>query len=194
MKLRKLKCTNCGANLEVEEDTKIVECKYCKTRFSVEDAYSDGYKFEKGRQKAIEENFKNIGNNLNFKESKKIGIVILCVFIFMIVSIIGFVIFNIGTVFKFGNDMNISSFNSRYEMNAGLENGFFISNTLDDIVTNNKTNKNHIITVIYNDIEASDENEIKEIRNQLSTFKYYDVSYEYNKKGYIYKMIISDNE
>ena len=57
MKLRELKCKNCGAVINVEENASKVECEYCHTSFAVDDAYSDGYKFEKGRMKAHSEQF-----------------------------------------------------------------------------------------------------------------------------------------
>ena len=65
---------------------------------------------------------------------------------------------------------------------------------MDDIVTNNKTNKSHIITVVYNDITTTEEKEIKEIRNKLSDRKDYDVSLDYDSNGYVNKFTIEDIE
>lgn len=37
MKLIRLKCSNCGANLETEEDNKKIKCQYCKATTIVDD-------------------------------------------------------------------------------------------------------------------------------------------------------------
>lgn len=69
MKLIELKCKNCGAILEVEDEEKNITCQYCKAKFKLDDEiqhvkYDDmeqaGYEFEKGRIKAQNENKKNI--------------------------------------------------------------------------------------------------------------------------------------
>ena len=92
------------------------------------------------------------------------------------------------------DSFEIDSFNTPYETDAGKRSGFFIVGTLDDIVTNNKTNKSHIITVVYNDITTTEEKEIKEIRNKLSDRKDYDVSLDYDSNGYVNKYTIEDIE
>ena len=55
MKLIELKCKNCGAKLEVEEGTTQITCKFCDTTFSIDDAYTQGYKYTKGVLTAQEE-------------------------------------------------------------------------------------------------------------------------------------------
>ena len=55
MRLKELKCKNCGANVKVEKNVSQAKCDFCQTTFAVEDAYHDGYKFEKGRMKAHSE-------------------------------------------------------------------------------------------------------------------------------------------
>ena len=92
------------------------------------------------------------------------------------------------------DSFEIDSFNTKYENDAGKRSGFFIVRTLDDIVTNNKTNKSHVITVVYNGITTTEEKEIKEIRNKLSDRKDYDVSLDYDSNGYVNKYTIEDIE
>ena len=61
MKLIELKCENCGADLEVNSELKEVNCKYCHTKFKVDNGikYDDleqaGYEFEKGKLRAQQE-------------------------------------------------------------------------------------------------------------------------------------------
>ncbi|MGN1338334.1 MAG: hypothetical protein ACI4WW_07670 [Candidatus Coprovivens sp.] len=37
MKLRELKCNNCGAKLNIKEKDKIVKCEFCNSTYSIED-------------------------------------------------------------------------------------------------------------------------------------------------------------
>ena len=63
-------------------------------------------------------------------------------------------------------------------------------------MTNNKTNKEHLIEVIYKDKSyGTTYDEIIKIKSLLKDFDgynlvHYEVSFEYNDAGYIYKMII----
>ena len=71
MKLVELKCKNCGAILKVEPESDEITCKYCQTKFKIddevkhvkfEDMEQNGYEFEKGRIRAQQE-AKQINNN-----------------------------------------------------------------------------------------------------------------------------------
>lgn len=206
MKFVELKCKNCGAKLEVEEGATQVTCKFCGTTFSIDDAYTQGYKYTKGVLKAQSEQMEESLNtaqeflkNSSFgKTSKVFSIVFATIFILIFV----FIGYGIYTTFSetenesetAHDNFEVNSFNMPYENDAGKRSGFFIVGTLDDIVTNNKTNKSHIITVVYNDIKATDEKEIKEIRNMLSEDKDYDVSLSYDNNGYVNKFAIENLE
>lgn len=197
VKFVELKCKNCGAKLEVEEGATKVTCKFCNTSFSIDDAYTEGYKYTKGVLKAHDEQMEKdlerakdfMKNNPVAKTSKIMGIVFAVIF----VLVFGFIVYNI--VADFNDDsFDIKSFNSSYEVDAGKRSGFFLTGTLDDIVTNNKKNKKHIITVVYKDITTTDEKQIKKIRDSLNTHDYYDVSLDYDEKGYVNKFSIEDIE
>ena len=197
MKFIELKCKNCGAKLEVEEGTTQVTCKFCDTTFSIDDAYTQGYKDTKGVLKAHDEQMEKdlerakefMKNNPVAKTSKIITIVAAVIFV-AIFCFVGYGIFTSIT----DNSFDVDSFNTPYEVDAGKRSGFFLASTLDDIVTNNKTNKKHIITVSYKDVTTTDEAEIKKIRNGLSSHKNYDVSLDYDSKGYVNKFTIADIE
>lgn len=206
MKFVELKCKNCGAKLEVEEGATQVTCKFCGTTFSIDDAYTQGYKYTKGVLKAqseqMEENLNTaqefLKNSSFGKTSKVFSVVFATIFILIFV----FIGYGIYTTFSetenesetVHDSFEVNSFNMPYENDAGKRSGFFIVRTLDDIVTNNKTNKSHIITVVYNDIKATDEKDIKEIRNMLSEDKDYDVSLSYDNNGYVNKFAIENLE
>ena len=202
MKLVELKCKNCGAQLKVEEGTSQVKCEFCGSTFSVDDAYNEGYKYTKGvlkaRSEQMEEDFNKaqdlLKNSYIGKSSRVFSIAFVAIFI-LIFAFIGYHMYVGFSDSRNSRDsFEIDSFNTPYETDAGKRSGFFIVRTLDDIVTNNKTNKSHIITVVYNDITTTEEKEIKEIRNKLSDRKDYDVSLDYDSNGYVNKYTIEDIE
>ena len=201
MKLVELKCNNCGAQLKVEEGTSQVKCEFCGSTFSVDDAYNEGYKYTKGvlkaRSEQMEEDFnkaQDLMDSFIGKPSRVFSIVFVAIFI-LIFAFIGYHMYVGFSDSRNSRDsFEIDSFNTPYETDAGKRSGFFIVGTLDDIVTNNKTNKSHIITVVYNDITTTEEKEIKEIRNKLSDRKDYDVSLDYDSNGYVNKYTIEDIE
>ena len=201
MKLVELKCNNCGAQLKVEEGTSQVKCEFCGSTFSVDDAYNEGYKYTKGvlkaRSEQMEEDFnkaQDLMDSFIGKPSRVFFIAFVAIFI-LIFAFIGYHMYVGFSDSRNSRDsFEIDSFNTPYETDAGKRSGFFIVGTLDDIVTNNKTNKSHIITVVYNDITTTEEKEIKEIRNKLSDRKDYDVSLDYDSNGYVNKYTIEDIE
>lgn len=202
MKLVELKCKNCGAQLKVEEGTTQVKCEFCGSTFSVDDAYNEGYKYTKGVLKAqseqMEENFNRaqalIKNSPVGKASRVFSVIFVIIFI-LIFAFIGYHMYvGFSDSSNSRDSFEIDSFNTKYENDAGKRSGFFIVRTLDDIVTNNKTNKSHVITVVYNGITTTEEKEIKEIRNKLSDRKDYDVSLDYDSNGYVNKYTIEDIE
>lgn len=210
MKFVELKCKNCGAKLEVEEGTTQVTCKFCDTTFSIDDAYTQGYKYTKGVLKAQDEQYekdleraKDFMKNNPVAKSSRIMSIIFAIIFFLVFCFIGYNIYNdfyadrstdFNNNHSTDNRFEISSFNTPYENDAGRRSGFFLINTLDDIVTNNKKNKEHIITVVYKDITTTEETDIKKIRDSLSSNRDYDVSLDYDSKGYVNKFTIADIE
>ncbi len=196
MKLKKLACKNCGAKLEIEEGASQVKCKFCGSTFLVEDEYSEGYNYTKGVLKATDEHMKK-----NLKTVGKIpmllGIIVITIIFVSFLTVIRPI--NSNNISDLQDEwtkesakINKKSFNAQYEIYSGKESGFFISKALDSIITNNKTNKNYIITVSYNNITSNEESKIKEIRNMLNDYTDYDISLDYDNNGYINKFTISD--
>lgn len=83
-------------------------------------------------------------------------------------------------------------FNQRFESDTGTNPTLFIDSTLDDIISVNKKNPEHIVTLVYNDIQTSDEAKIKEVKHSLDQFKKYEVSVDYDENGYVNKVILED--
>ena len=72
--------------------------------------------------------------------------------------------------------------------------GASVSSLLDEIITNNKKNKNHIITVIFGDLNSSNPNEIKNAKRNIESFNSYEVSLDYDKNGYVNTITIETIE
>lgn len=68
--------------------------------------------------------------------------------------------------------------------------GTFMGEFLDEIVKSNEENTNKIITLKYKDMETSDAQEIRSVKDKISSDKVYEISYEYDEEGYINKAII----
>lgn len=91
-----------------------------------------------------------------------------------------------------------ASFNREYENAAGTVPKASVSWTLDDVMTNNKTNKDRLIEVFYNGTSyGTSPDEIVKIKGMLKDFEgfnlvNYEVSFDYGEDGYINKMIIKE--
>ena len=87
---------------------------------------------------------------------------------------------------------NKDAFNNGFKSMQGTQSKFMLSNYLDKIVTNNKTNSNHIITVIYKETTTTTEDDIVAIKHLLDEDSKYEVSLDYGENGYINKVTIKD--
>lgn len=185
MKLKELKCKNCGAKLKAEETSDVITCKYCKTTFSINDEYNESYKKTKGALDAANDAYSERLEKIKKEENTPlfifVKVFIALVFILLITSIgYGF--------YKTIN--NPDSFNFKYSNYNGTKTKFFIDGYLDEIITNNKTNKKHKITVVYNSISTTKPEEIIKIKKELEDHKEYEIIIDYDDKGYINKMTI----
>ena len=58
-------------------------------------------------------------------------------------------------------------FNSSYESYNGTEWGTTVKDLLEKVITNNKTNPNRILTIIYKDVNTSDVEQIKNLKSLM---------------------------
>lgn len=204
MKLNELKCKNCGAKLSVPEKTETVTCKYCHTTFSVEDAYTEGYKYTKGvldahdeKQKEQFERVKDfMENNPVAKKSMVAGKIVSIFSIIIIVAVFIGIFFGISKTIKsdkeWDKEWEVTKFNNGFLNYNGTKSGYWVKDYLDDIVDSNKTNKSHIITVVYNDIKTSDSTEIINMKKSIDENKKYEVIVDYDENGFFYLMTIEE--
>ena len=218
MKLVELECKNCGAALKVEEGSDIINCPYCNASYKIydevkhvkyDDMENSGYEFEKGRIKAQKEHLEN--NNVMDK-SKTFMVFIPFVVVF-IISLIAFVGIRSASRKEFEKvSDSITSGNTEESkkedeeqkkreletkarvFNMGYSNGrqatVHIERMLNNIITNNRSNKERIVTVKFKDIETQDSEQILEIEKQLEEFGYYDVLLDYDEDGFMNVMTI----
>ena len=198
MRLKELKCKNCGASIKVDKNSSQVKCDFCNTEFTVEDAYHEGYKFEKGRMKAQDERLEQKTEQVKgilgplgkaFALQYVITAVISAVvFIAIVIMIIFFVTRQANTVDEF----ELNRFNSVYEMYTGTGYGSSVGRLIDEVSTNNKKDKEHKITIKYNDVSTQEPDEMLEIKKQLDDWTKYEVIFEYDEDGFIYQAIIDE--
>lgn len=104
---------------------------------------------------------------------------------------------------KFNKDMEESdlkfdknSFNSNYTFYSGTQPGQNVSMLIDNIINKNKTEKNHLVELIFDNTSyGTDSDNIKQTKNMIQTFKgydiqYYEVSMDYDDNGYVNKVTI----
>ena len=184
MELNELKCKNCGAKIELEEGKTEVTCKYCNTTFKVDDEYSKAYNYTKGILKAHNEQMQEFYNSREGKLSKIIINIIIIIVFLIFFLVIGLMISNIynyspirSNVIETKNEsIDADMFNIQFSGMNGQKSTFFINDYLDKIVTNNKKQQEHIITVKYQDKETSNPDEIIAIKKSLDESKQYELS------------------
>lgn len=190
--MKKLKCTSCGAALEIEENNEYAKCTHCKSRYKLNEDLNINFKIDDNTKKIISSSF-------------------LLVLVPVIVIVIGIVLV---FIFKGNsqenssimNDMNQiredaekhqeefrkeaekKSFNFQFENKTGTTDAFFLESTLDDIISSNKK-YDRKVSLVFNNNETQDEEEIIKIKQSLKGK--YEVSINYNDEGYIDKVIVN---
>ena len=200
MELKELKCKNCGAKIELEEGKTEVTCKYCNTTFKVDDEYSKAYNYTKGILKAHNEQMQEFYNSREGKLYKRIINIIIIIVFLIFFLVIGLMISNIynyspirSNVIETKNEsIDVDMFNIQFSGINGQKSTFFINDYLDEIVTNNKKQQEHIITVKYQDKATSNPDEIIAIKKSLDESKQYELSTDYDQAGFINKLTITE--
>lgn len=198
MKIKELKCKNCGAKLEIDDNVKKVTCKYCNTEFSVEDAYNDGYNFEKGRMKAQTEQLEEINNIIknnpifkNFFPSENVFMLLVIVFLIIFASVFIFINTSLTSMNNI-DSFEVKRFNNNFEIYVGTNSGLQVSSLIDEIQTNNRKNKDSLIEFEYKNNKTTNPDEIKELKKQIDEWNNYEITFEYNEDGLINYVLMED--
>lgn len=99
--------------------------------------------------------------------------------------------------------VDIKQEQAKDELNKTLHNFYFanitetkfgaqVESVLDNIISVNKKNSGHTVTLVYKNTSTTDEATIKSIKHGLDDFTEYEVSVEYDENGYVNKIILED--
>ena len=90
--------------------------------------------------------------------------------------------------------MEITAFNSsftKYEGNA--QTAISVKGLLNDTISVNMSNPDKAVTVEYDGKEFTESSEISSLRSKISNNKKYSISFDYDKTGFVTKVIISED-
>ncbi len=97
---------------------------------------------------------------------------------------------------EYHENFSKDSFNSTFEMNQGTKSGMFAKSQVDNIIKNNKKDKEHLIEVIFDGTSyGTDLSNISNVKNNLREFngykfQEYEISLDYDDNGYVNKVTI----
>lgn len=198
--MKKLKCESCGAKLNVNENDEYVTCEYCGAKYKAKDSIDLNVNLNV--DDSIKDTLK-IGGKM-FAKTSIIALVAFCIVFVVALTGIIYSFSRVSSNDKSNNNNNnleietdpfdeirIKSFNSKYELYSGTNSKFFIDTLLDETVTNNKTNDEHIIEVVFGEIKTSDPEEITNIKQSLEDKKY-EIVLDYGKDKYVNKVTIQN--
>ena len=144
-------------------------------------------------------------NGINFKPRKWLVIILIIVAIAISVALINkaIIMYNekisnvksSGIFNLFNNDeFNSDFFNSEFEFYTGTQEKFLTNSLLDKIITNNKKNSDHLLTVIFKEHNTTNPEEITNIKSELNDNSQYEIAIDYDKKNYANKVTIIEKE
>lgn len=96
---------------------------------------------------------------------------------------------NMDSIDETKNKISIGQFNGALEIYSGTNMGTGVESVLDSIITNNKK-QDRKIAVKYMGTETQNEQEIRNIKQDIKTHSEYEVSFEYDEEGYIKEVTI----
>lgn len=172
--MEKIRCSSCGGEITIDNDKEYGTCPYCKTKYKLKNDINFNIK--------LDDNTKDIINKSTKQFSKFLILPIIIFIVIFITVVVSIIKFNSGD-----SILSKSSFNNQFFGANGTKNTFFLKNTLDDVIESNKTHKRKV-TIEFENKEITDEKEIIEIKHSLSGD--YEVSFNYDKNGFINKIII----
>lgn len=187
--MEKLKCSSCGAELEVEENKEYAKCNHCGARYKLNEDLNVNIKLDD----SIKE---KLNDQLEMVTTPKTTIISIAV-----IFIIGvFICVIAASTFSYRSDNTFNeerakqqeesskdNFNFQFYGANGTKNAFLLEHTLDEIVQSNKTNDRKV-SLVFNGTETTEESEIINIKHSLDGD--YEVSINYDDTGYINKIIV----
>lgn len=194
--MEKLKCSSCGAELEVESNNEYAFCRHCGARYKLNEDLNVNIKLDDNIKEVINTGLGTV------KHASKFMIVPVIMFIMIFITI-AFAMFKTTNTMidtkdetfdkyeeekiKIEEESKKYSFNFQFINANGTKATIFVKSTLDEIIQSNKTNERQV-TLVYEGKETTDEKEIIDIKHSLSGD--YEVSVNYDDDGYINKIVV----
>lgn len=217
MKLVELKCKSCGADLKIDKESDLVVCPYCRSKYKIDDDDND-MENKATVNDAIYNNMSK--SKAPVVVIMFVMVIFFLIFSYNFIRIttrfsgsvnssikvnsnsLGSKYNNTGSNIK--SNINMSNytglknieesekkaFNMGYELYSGTGSKIYVDCILDKVITNNKTNKDRIITVKFGKTETSDSDEITKIKKQFEYGKKYNISLDYGNNGLVNKVTI----
>ena len=175
--MKKLKCESCGGDIEIDESKNIATCPFCQTKYQLNEKKEILIK--------VDEDIKKMTMDA-FERNKKMSKIIAPIIIFVFVLVFGIIAYTMFQQASGTSSFDISRFNSKIEAYKGTQNESSVGYLIDNVVTNNKTNKRKI-TVIFGDVKTTDPDKIVDIKKELKdwTEAEYEIVLDYDKKGFV---------
>lgn len=84
-----------------------------------------------------------------------------------------------------------NDFNHTFKLQYyGGKDGAFMDDFIDEVIKSNEENPNHIITVVFSGVLTNNATKLRNMKEKFVSGTIYEISYDYDKNGYINKAII----
>ena len=188
--MKKLKCTSCGGELEVEENKEYAKCKYCGTRYKLNEDLNINLKLDDNTKQVLTNGLEGFKQFTKPNGIEVVAILIIFASIFFIIMTFIPLGRNISNNYNEERETQEKTaeknhFNIQFYGSNGTNNSFLVKHTLDEIIESNKTHDRKV-TLVFNGTETTDESEIIEIKQSLEGE--YEVSLNYDEEGFINKI------
>ena len=199
--MEKLKCSSCGAGLEIEDNKEYAVCSHCGSKYKLNEDLNVNIKLDDNTKEVF-----NSGLGI-FKNISKIMLIPIIIFVIIFILIIYFAITQITKeTSKNQNTINNNQnqieekiskqqesvkkdiFNFQFINDNGTKSAFFLESTLDEIIQSNKIYDRKVI-LNFDGVETTNEEEIINIKHKLDGK--YEVSLNYDDEGYINKITVN---
>ena len=187
--MKKLNCTSCGGHLEVESNNEYAICRHCGARYKLNEDLDINFKVDDSVKDVLKGGFRV------FKFISKMALVPLFMF-FIVFIIVTFLVFRTINSETFQSQRTQTqekskkeTFNFQFKNDNGTKASIFVESTLDKIIQSNKTNDRKV-TLVFEGKETTDEKKIIDIKHSLSGT--YEVSIDYDKDGYVNKIVVEE--
>ena len=194
--MKDLKCSSCGATLQVEENKEYAVCNHCGSKYKLNEDLNITIKLDDNVKEALNTGLGTV------KHISKFMFIPIIIFVIVFVLILYFGVIKINKNEKVIDDnknqikeqvnnqkenIDKDMFNFQFIYDNGTKSAFFLKSILDKIIQSNKIYEKKI-NLVFNGTETTDESEIINIKHSLDGD--YEVSINYDEDGYINKIIV----